>query len=176
MGNGFYGTFCRGKGIDVGYGGGSRSAVLPNAIGVDVDYPGYDGRKLPFSDGSLDFVFSSHCLEHVPFDSVGEVLREWMRVIKVGGYLVICVPHKYLYEKKLTLPSNYNSDHRWFVTPGLLLERVEDALPWNSYRVRWLRDNDDGYDYSIPPERHGKGCYEIELVLEKINPPCWTVK
>jgi hypothetical protein len=34
-------------------------------------------------------------------------------------------------------------------------------------------DNDLGYDYSVDLDRHPYGCYEIELVIEKIMPPVW---
>jgi hypothetical protein len=37
-----------------------------------------------------------------------------------------------------------------------------------------LRDNDDNFDYSIPPELPPRGCYEIELVLQKIAPPAYA--
>jgi len=43
----------------------------------------------------MDFVFSSHLLEHLekPLDA----LKEWWRVIKQGGYLVLYLPHKDFY-------------------------------------------------------------------------------
>lgn len=51
-----------------------------------------DGDKLPFYDESLDFVLSSHVIEH--FENPLATLREWMRVIKSGGYIFIICPHK----------------------------------------------------------------------------------
>jgi SAM-dependent methyltransferase len=48
--------------------------------------------KLPFESGSLDFVLSSHVLEHC-WDPVG-TLDEWMRVVKHGGYIFMVIPHK----------------------------------------------------------------------------------
>jgi ubiquinone/menaquinone biosynthesis C-methylase UbiE len=43
----------------------------------------------------MDFVYSAHLLEHVQdFESA---LREWWRVIKPGGYLVLYLPHKKFY-------------------------------------------------------------------------------
>jgi SAM-dependent methyltransferase len=50
------------------------------------------GDDLPFKDSTLDYVLSSHVIEHF-FDPV-RALREWHRVIKPGGYLFIIAPHK----------------------------------------------------------------------------------
>ena len=162
--------------LDIGYRGyiPDVQPIVPHAIGVELDFPGYDGRTLPFPDNSQDAVFSSHCLEHIP-DFV-QALRDWFRVAKIGGYLIIMVPHQYLYEKRIALPSRYNADHKRFYTPASLLQDVEAALSPNSYRVRHLADNDAGYEYGIPPERHSGGSYEIELVIEKIAAPGWQLE
>ncbi len=176
--NGFLDKYLSGAAIlDIGYRGYEAEDVVPivpQATGVDMDYPGYDGHTLPFADGSQDAVFSSHCLEHV--DECGTTLREWFRVLKVGGYLVLAVPHKYLYERRQTPPSRWNLDHRRFFTPATLLLRLEEALAPNTYRIRHLIDNDTGYGYFIPPESHPGGCHEIELVIEKIHPPSWGLE
>ncbi len=50
------------------------------------------GDDLPFKDNTLDYVLSSHVIEHF-FDPV-KALREWHRVVKPGGYLFIIAPHK----------------------------------------------------------------------------------
>lgn len=174
--NGDYLKYFKGKGIDVGYRG-YRSDIKPvaNSIGVDTDYPGYDGVHLPFDDESLDFVHSSHCLEHIPTISLPKTFEEWFRVLKVGGYMIITVPHQFLYEKRTNLPSRYNLDHKRFYTPFKLMWEVEMNLKPNTYRVRRLMDNDLNYDYDIPPEKHPYGCYEIELIIEKIKPPEWEL-
>jgi glycosyltransferase involved in cell wall biosynthesis/SAM-dependent methyltransferase len=174
--NGFIEKFLSGDAVlDIGYKGYESDVlpIVPQAIGVDFDYPDYDGEKLPFESASQDAVFSSHCLEHV--DNARTAIREWFRVLKVGGFLVIFVPHQYLYERKLTPPSNWNQDHRRFYSPATLLADVEAALESNSYRVRHLIDNDLDYDYTIPLHQHPSGSYEIELVLQKIAPPPWCV-
>src|SRR6185312_16399767 len=83
----------------------------------------------------------------------------------------VLVPHKYLYERKSTLPSLFNADHKRFYTPARLLREFEEALPVNGFRVRHLVDNDAGFDYLMPVGEHASGCYEIELVIEKIARP-----
>lgn len=172
--DGFIAKYLSGAAIlDIGYRGYESDIVpiVPQAIGIDLDYPGYDGRTLPFPDDSQDAVFSSHCLEHA--EDCRAAIQEWFRVLKTGGYLVLAVPHKYLYERRHRPPSRWNIDHRRFFTPASLLLRIEDALVPNSYRVRHLIDNDYAYGYAIPPDSHPGGCYEIELVIQKIALPDW---
>jgi SAM-dependent methyltransferase len=169
----FVSKFMFGKGLDIGYRGQIPDAepVLPDAIGVDLDYPGYDGTRLPFADASQGYVYSSHCLEHIL--DYRDAIREWFRVVREGGFLIIAVPHQFLYEKREHLPSRWNADHKRFYTPAALLREVEESLPPNAYRIRLLHDCDFDYDYSIPPERHSGGEYQVELVIEKIHPPVW---
>jgi SAM-dependent methyltransferase len=50
-----------------------------------------DGATLPFKDNQWDFVVSSHCLEH-NWDTVG-ALKEWVRVVKPGGFVFTIFPH-----------------------------------------------------------------------------------
>jgi SAM-dependent methyltransferase len=172
----FFGRFMQGHGLDIGYKGslGDRAeTVLPTAIGVDQDYPGYDGKTLPFCEGTQDYVYSSHCLEHMMYPT--SAIREWFRVLKVGGYLVITVPHRDLYEKKLDLPSRWNAGHRRFYLPSDLLQEIERALAPNSYRIRYLQDCDEDYSYSVGPDVHPSGEYQIECVVQKLDRPKWGV-
>lgn len=50
------------------------------------------GDNLPFKDNTLDYVLSSHVIEHF-FDPI-KALREWHRVIRPGGYIFVIAPHK----------------------------------------------------------------------------------
>lgn len=167
--NGFFDKFMSGNGLDIGFAGyiDGVNPILPTAIGVDTNYPGYDGRTLPFNDNSQDYVYNSHCLEHIL--DYKKAIQEWHRVTKTGGFIIIVVPHRDLYEKRLTLPSIFNGDHKRFYTSASLLKEVEDSLPINSYKIRHLRENDEGHVYSDPPEIHSRGLYEIELVLQKLR-------
>lgn len=48
--------------------------------------------KLPFVSNTLDFVLSSHLLEHC-WD-VNGTLKEWVRVLKPGGLIFMILPHR----------------------------------------------------------------------------------
>jgi hypothetical protein len=100
-------------------------------------------------------------------------LRRWFAAVRTGGHLVITVPHTFLYERLLSLPSRWHSSQRRLYTPASILAEVEEALEPNSYRVRLLRDDDEGYDYAAPGDLPPAGSSDIVLVLEKIEPPLW---
>jgi predicted SAM-dependent methyltransferase len=172
--NGFMQKYFSGHAIlDIGYRGGDPHAVpiTENAIGVELDYPGYDGVRLPFPDESQDTVLAAHVLEHIL--DYKPVVSDWHRVLKIGGFLVVMVPHRDLYERNHDLPSRWNGDHKRLYTPASLMTEIEASLPVSSYRVRHLVDNDHGFDYARAPHLSPTGCYEIELVLEKIRQPPW---
>jgi SAM-dependent methyltransferase len=60
-------------------------------------------------DDTFDFVHSSHCLEHLHDPAEG--LRNWLRVTKPGGYVVVMIPDEDLYEQGV-FPSTFNRDHK----------------------------------------------------------------
>ncbi len=176
--NGFWSRWLREPNIlDLGFRGGTPDAlpIVDGAIGIELDYPGYDGLHLPCPNGWVNTVHASHMLEHVAPPE--DYLREWHRVLAIGGTMILFVPSAFLYERRLTVPpSRFSPEHLRSYTPGSLLAEVERALAPNTYRVRHLADNDERYDYSLPAHVHPVGGLEIEFVLEKIAPPAWQVE
>lgn len=61
------------------------------------------------ADNTYDFVHSSHCLEHL--HDAQEGLKNWFRVLKPNGYLVVTIPDEDLYEQGV-FPSTFNTDHK----------------------------------------------------------------
>lgn len=64
-------------------------------------------------DDALDFISSSHCLEHI--HEPLEALRNWVRIVRPGGYIVILIPDEDLFEQS-QFPSTFNRDHKWTFT------------------------------------------------------------
>ena len=64
-------------------------------------------------DCEFGFVHSSHCLEHLVDPLEG--LRNWLRTVRPGGYLIVTVPDEDLYEQGV-FPSTFNVDHKWTFT------------------------------------------------------------
>jgi SAM-dependent methyltransferase len=109
--------YFRGHGIDVG-GGHDTIAQYAELLGFETcknwDRPDGDAQLLgSVADDQFDFLFSSHCLEHMVDPAVA--LQNWVRVVKSGGYIVIAIPDEELYEH-LHWPSRYNADHKWSFT------------------------------------------------------------
>ena len=60
--------------------------------GVDVVYD-LSKAKLPFADETFQEIRASHVIEHLYPDKVSAVLKDWTRVLKVGGLLRIYCPN-----------------------------------------------------------------------------------
>jgi SAM-dependent methyltransferase len=80
-------------GIDV-----SQSAIeLAQARGVP-HVSVMDGAALTFADARFDLVIASDVLEHI--EDEAQALREWTRVLRPGGQLLVFVPaHAYLWSE-----------------------------------------------------------------------------
>lgn len=134
-----------------------------------------------FGDGDATFmegvpdnkfwtVHASHVLEHV-HDPV-MAIQNWYRILKTGGNLIILVPHRDLYEKKLELPSNWNGDHKSFWLPETaeaphtrsLKHTIFEAIP--NAEIILFRILDEGY-YSESALTHSLGEYSIEAIIRK---------
>lgn len=51
-----------------------------------------DSIKLPLEDESIDFIYAGHLVEHFYPDTLPIAIKEWHRVLKKGGKLVIVAP------------------------------------------------------------------------------------
>lgn len=146
--------YTRGKGLDIGCGAWKQ---FPHWIGVDnrVDTQLFGQQMDPdvtvntaedlslFASESMDFVFSSHLLEHIPYEKVASTLKEWMRVIKPKGYLVLYLPDEDEYPK--VGAEGANPDHKWNVNRQRVLEAME-SLSWDL--VDYQKRN-EGLEYSL---------------------------
>lgn len=144
--------YTRGRGLDLGCG---PDKAFPHFIGVD-NYTataqfGIDMKpdvvcnvtKLDvFGSASMDFVYSSHCLEHVE-DTKG-ALKEWWRVVKPGGYLVLYLPHKQFYPN-IGEPGA-NPDHKHDFMPQDIVEAMKEVGSWDLVRNE---DRDQDREYSF---------------------------
>lgn len=103
-------------------------------------------------------------------------IQDWFASVPIGGYLVITVPHAFLFERQSMLPSRWRPEQRRLYTPSSLATEIEEALPPNSYRLRWIGDIDSDYDYSLERDHVPTGFYDVAAVIERIAPPDWQLE
>lgn len=155
--------YTRGFGLDLGCG---PYKAFPHFIGVDnrrdtqlfgqamnPDLTVPDATKLPmFADGACDFIFSSHMLEHV--EDYKSALKEWWRIVKVGGHLCLYLPHKDLYPNIGT--PGANADHKHDFVEQDILDAADE----------WA----DGWDCVRCEKRNEDMEYSFLLILKKLAP------
>lgn len=152
--------YLRGRGLDIGAG---DFKVLPHAISVDnMHHAMFGFQNKPdvlcaadkldvFASQSMDFVYSSHTLEHVQ-DAAG-ALREWWRVVRVGGVLALYLPHKEHYP--LCGTEGANPDHKHdFCNEDIICMMEDMPAGWDLLENQVRTDNDE---------------YSMLLVFKKLN-------
>lgn len=88
-----------------------------------------DAESLPLPDNYADVVFSSEALEHFSWRKTGTVIKEWARIVKPGGILVIDVPDFELAAKQLV---------EWNTLDGhLRLQQIFFAEQLNQYDIHY---------------------------------------
>lgn len=146
--------YTRGRGLDLGCG---PSKAFPHFIGVDnyTDTQLFGIEMKPdvvcnvtkldvFGSASMDFAYSSHCLEHIPPEKVTSTLKEWLRVIKPGGFLLLYLPDEDEYPK--CGEEGANPDHKWNVNYERTIGYMKEAGSWEL--IRFEKRNQDR-EYSL---------------------------
>lgn len=145
--------YVQGLGLDIGCG---PWKVFPHAIGLDGQaYPSMDNkgpnlvmdcRDLSlFADGFFDWIFSSHFLEHV--EDPLAVLRSWWKKLKVGGVLILYLPHKDFYPN-IGQPGA-NKDHKHDFLPAQIVGYMKQVGGWALLENEARGDETFDYEYSF---------------------------
>ena len=117
--------FCKGVGYDIGFC--KEEWKLPSAIGIDISLPdGYHANNLP--DTSIDFIYSSHCLEHV--DNWSDTLEYWISKINKNGILFLYLPD---FSQKYWRPW-HNRKHKHCFTPEIIEQFLIDRKMTNIFK------------------------------------------
>lgn len=135
---GFAAQFCfpfakkilKGTGYDIGYS--KEEWKFPGAIGIEPAInPEFHATNLPAI--KVDFILSSHCLEHVP-DWVA-ALDHWKTRLHTGGVLFLYLPH-YV---QVYWRNFHNRKHVHNLSPQMLRDYLTDRGYKNIFVT-------DGYD------------------------------
>lgn len=161
--------------LDVGAG----DDPVPGSVAFDVGNG--DANRLAdyFPVESFDVLHGSHCLEHMINPTAA--LRNWIKLVTPGGYIVQTVPDVGAYER-FTYPSKFNADHRssWSMvykgSPFPIHCHIPTYLAqFNDVaEIKLMRYVEENYDWKLPPSVDqtwvpGRGT-EIwnEMVLRKL--------
>lgn len=120
--------------LDIGCG---LNLVHRDAIGVDkyVEHPAimpFEADNIEIKTDTVDTIFSAHCLEHCA--NPIKVLYEWRRLLKVGGHILLILPHKdrtFDQHRPVTKLSHHISDFEANVTDN-------DLSHWPEFRDKTL--------------------------------------
>jgi predicted SAM-dependent methyltransferase len=107
---------CVGKGYDIGCN--RLEWALPNSTPIDLTF-GTDALALP--DETVDYIFSSHCLEHLP--NWVDALNHWTSRLRSGGTMFLYLPHR---SQKYWHPWN-NRKHIHSFDQDIMAEYFDDA-------------------------------------------------
>ncbi len=158
-------TLITGYGIDIGCG---DDPILATVKRFDME-DGDANRIGNYINGEFDFVFSSHCLEHL--FNPKESLKEWWNLVRPGGHLIFIVPDEDLYEQGYW-PSLFNSDHKWTFTISkhsswspVSINIMEIIADLDKCEVVQIVLQDNNYDRSLL--RHA--FYDRAIVLSAIK-------
>ena len=132
--------FCIGKGVDIGCM--KKEWAFPGAIPIDISFnDGFNALNLP--DKKLDYIFSSHCLEHTP--NWIEVLEYWYTCIRKGGVIFLYLPS---YKQRYWRPWN-NRKHVNIFTPKI----IKDWMKHKRFRNVFTGERDLNYSFMIVGEK-----------------------
>lgn len=169
---GFFLEYCVGNGIDIGCGVGK---ITPRSIGIDlrerlhpknaiVNLIGSAENLYWFTDGCLDYVYSSNVLED--FVDKKPILNEWLRVLRVGGFLIILMPDQKKYVDHIVnvehgTPNPDHADDNWCYDKFIEIIKELNVEIVKEYPVLefQLHDNTGKVVYT--------DCYEFGVVLRK---------
>ena len=154
--------YLKGRGVDLGAG---LFKVLPQAISVDNgNHEQFNQFAHPdlrvetcekmdiLASQSMDFVYSSHLLEHI--ENWQAALTEWWRILKVGGSLVLYLPHADFYPH--CGEPGANPDHKHDFLPITIVNFMETLSGWDLLENQ-ERNNDDEYSMLLVfNKQHGK--------------------
>lgn len=142
-----------------------------------------DVIKLPYENKNVGFIYAGHLVEHFYPDTLALAIKEWYRVLKSGGRLVIVTPDCGSVFRDYASGS-LNIDHTWqqiygrIYSTDTLSERHHIAFDQKKLIEMvmvepWVRC--ETLDFNNPPlellpfmDKHiSRGAYQLGIVLTK---------
>jgi SAM-dependent methyltransferase len=149
--------YCNGYGCDVGFGGDKIKKT--DCVGIDYAQPyANTGRdqvdiacdvmheSIPVGDNTFDYVYTSHLIED--FEDTRAALKEFIRILKPGGNLILVFPDQPKYECHCQRTGQLLNIHHVHKDMGLafMLNKINN-LPGIKYDI--LFQSDCEIDYNV---------------------------
>jgi predicted SAM-dependent methyltransferase len=145
---------------------GAEFFALPKWFNTDLE-PRSEGiyyvdatQPFPFPNGSFDFVFSEHMIEHIPFGDGLKMLAECRRILKPGGVLRTATPNLRNILALMTGADGHEAYLRWAVEEFQLPKAPFPKAPGviNNFFRAW------GHQFIYDPEMLRKAMEQVGFV------------
>jgi SAM-dependent methyltransferase len=165
--------FTAGKGLDLGCG---KSKLFETEFCLGIDN-GYDAERFgtviqanikmdakdlsQLAGGGWDYVYSSFLLQYFPYKDVPNVLRDWMRLLKVNGNLILYLPDADAYPKcaepgegigseSTAAEPGAHPEQKWNVTYQRLVQAMEKlAFNWDFIHYEQCTADDEYAHFAV---------------------------
>src|SRR3990167_4696736 len=169
--------YFHGRVLDLGCG---EYKCFPHFTGVDsgkqwgkakADILVETAEKLElFASQSCDAVFSSHLIEHI--EDYKAALKEWWRVVKQGGHLILYYPHKDLYpncdkKDKIEWEEWLCENHEEYLTPEAAVEAF--ASTRRAKGIKTVGAMYSGTPFGNPDHKHDYLPDDIIAAMEELG-------
>lgn len=144
--------YCNGYGIDLGCGG---DKIKPDCIGFDrkqpytnvgndtIDEHGDATNLKRFKNNTFDYIYSSHLIED--FTETKAVLKEWFRVLKTRGNMILVFPDQAVYQFQ------YGGNNPYHKIPQMglnyMLEKIHESV--RKYEILFTQKCEIDYNVII---------------------------
>jgi ADP-heptose:LPS heptosyltransferase len=156
-------TLC---GVEVGTGG---APLIEQAISVDLPIPytkcgmapihlkGRGERLGWLTDGSMDYLYSSHLFEDFASEDNREIFREWLRVVRPGGVMALLLPDQERYLRYCSSRGQPPNEHHKIPTfgPEYMADLVRSQEGCALLQiVRFWTDDPHEYNFLVLARKH----------------------
>lgn len=147
--------YCRGQGLDLGCG---NVKIKSDAIGIDLLSPSadmnIDARLMPcYSDEHFDYVYSSHLLEEI--EDTESTLREWLRITKNNGYIVLYQADKdYYYPLGDPRCNQCHKHHFGWEDLWTIFQKIDNVEL--VHHARYSQEPDNEWSFELVVKKTGK--------------------
>jgi len=169
---GFFEKYLKGSGIDICT---SDDPVTSDCRTWDIAWGDPDATFMEgIDDEAFDWVYSSHGLEHLSDPETG--LKNWFRILKPRGFLILYVPDRELCGKSKLLPDPQSKDHTFYFTIDKdeapctfgIVQMIQRTLGAKNYRTIYVKECASGNNSAFGNVFDLYGEHSIECVIQKL--------